>query len=146
VFEILLPMADSVVGPVATVDVPAPRERRVHILIVDDDSAIRFALQRSFALRGYDVTLAEDGEEALVELRRPGSEVHVVLTDMRMPRLDGPGLIAAMSEEFPSLPVLGMSGFLHADDHARLSARVSTLIEKPFTLDEVHQAVERALG
>jgi two-component system, cell cycle sensor histidine kinase and response regulator CckA len=144
-FEILLPIADPQ-RPTAVVDARTPTTGRTCVLIVDDDAAIRSALQRAFTIRGCVALVAEDGVDALARLREHGTAIHVVLTDMRMPRLDGPGLIEAMGREWPTLPVIGMSGFLHADDHARLSPRVRRIIEKPFTLDEVVRAVDDALA
>jgi PAS domain S-box-containing protein len=145
-FEVLLPLASEEPPAEAAASATPNTAGRSHILIVDDDPPIRFALQRAFALRGFTPLVAQDGLEALALLREYGTGIHLVLTDMRMPRLDGPGLIDAMTAEWPTIPVLGMSGFLHADDHARLAPRVRSLIEKPFTLEEVHRAVDEALS
>ena len=144
-FEIFLPIALPS-GDVVSAATHASAPGRRSILVVDDDPAIRSALQRAFALRGHRTLLAEDGQEALERLRAPGDPVHLILTDMRMPRLDGPGLIEIVAREWPTIPILGMSGFPHAEDHARIGSRVRRIVEKPFTLDEVHRAVDEALS
>jgi len=79
----------------------------VRLLLVDDDRSSRDATASFLQDVGYDVVTAPDGEQAL---RRLGDGIAVVVTDLAMPRLDGLGLLAAVRERAPHLPVIMLTG------------------------------------
>lgn len=81
-----------------------------HVLIVDDEVAIRLSLHRYFTRLGYRVSVARNGVEALAILRA-APRVDLVITDLVMPQLDGRELITHIRREFPTVPVLIISGY-----------------------------------
>jgi signal transduction histidine kinase len=81
---------------------------QVHVLIVDDESLIRLNLRALLEDLGYSVSEAADGREALVVLKRESPDL--VLTDLRMPEMDGLSLIMAIHEIRPDTPVIVVSG------------------------------------
>ena len=75
-----------------------------HILVVDDEANIRKVLRALLEQRGYAVWEAKDGIEALALIGK--QPVHTIITDQRMPRLDGLGLLKACLEKYPDIPVI----------------------------------------
>lgn len=115
------------------------------LLIADDDAALRASLGEAFTRRGFDVSLAEDGEQGLEIARR--HNVHLVLVDYQMPRLSGLQLMAELSELFPNLPCILMSAAM--DDALRAEAekmRAYGVMSKPLRLREIDSLVRNALA
>ncbi len=107
--SLLLPLVTE--GPVnQAVRGPAPTRGSGHILVVDDEPAVRRVLTRQLTQVGYRVSEAIDGETALDRLRTAGTPVDLVLTDLVMPNMGGEALARHLSQEHPRLPVLCMSG------------------------------------
>ena len=84
------------------------------LLVVDDDPAIREVTSAMLAEQGYEVLTAEDGLHALELL--PQFHPHLVITDLRMPRMSGFELLEIMRERFPELPVIAVSGEVFGDE------------------------------
>src|SRR5215471_710280 len=101
-----------------------------HVLIVDDDADIRAALRQALKGFGYETTCAASGVEALRVLEV--EEVDVVLTDIRMPRLDGIGLCERIARN-SGIPVILMTAFgeVHTAVEA-MRADAFDFIVKPF--------------
>jgi CheY-like chemotaxis protein len=112
------------------------------ILIVDDDPAIRTTLSEVLGDEGYTIMTATNGAEGLDALTvvLPA----LVLLDMRMPVLDGWGFARVLKERGVSLPIVVMSA---AQDARRWSQEIgaTSVLAKPFDLDELLQVVERTL-
>jgi two-component system response regulator MprA len=108
----------------------------VRILIVDDESAVRNSLRRAFALAGYDVELAADGEQAIVTLR--DSAPDAVVLDVLMPGVDGLEVCRRMRAAGDRTPVLMLTAReTVADRVAGLDAGADDYVVKPFDLDEL---------
>lgn len=90
---------------------------RVRLMVVDDEPAIREVMADVLASEGYDVLTAEDGLDALTRLVDPLPDV--IISDLRMPRMSGLELLAAVREQFPHVPVIVISGEFggHAPPH-----------------------------
>lgn len=113
-------------------------ERPFTILVVDDEPAVRDSLRLLLEDLGARVLTARDGEEglALAEAARP----HVVLTDLRMPRLDGWELLKRLrrSARLGSTPVIAMSAYVTDQETERLrAAGFDGCLAKPFHPDEL---------
>jgi two-component system nitrogen regulation response regulator NtrX len=113
-------------------------EQRAAILVVDDEGDIRQSLEMLLTYEGYEVWTSKDGKEALARLDREAEEGRspvLVLTDLKMPGLDGLGLLDAIQEREPAPPVILISG--HGDVAIAVDAMkrgASNFLEKP--LDE----------
>ena len=115
------------------------------VLVVDDDPSIRFVLTRALEKAGLSVSSAESGDAALRSLERGG--FGAVLSDVRMPGLNGMDFLAAVHERTPALPVIIMTA--HSDLDAAVAAYRGGAFEylpKPFDLDEAVAVVQRALA
>jgi CheY-like chemotaxis protein len=103
------------------------------ILVVDDDTTARQVAVRVLTEAGYEVVEAGDGEAALELLRRPGSSpIDLVLTDLRMPRMNGVQLGLAIEQHGPSVPVVYMTGYADALMWLPEDVRQRRLVPKPF--------------
>lgn len=119
-----------------------------HILLIDDEPSVRAGVGRYLRMRGHEVTEAADGAAALrlAASRRPD----LVITDINMPEMDGIEVIMAVSKGTPGLPVIAISGGGRMPKELLLqSAEVlgaMTTLQKPFDLEELDEAVTRALA
>ena len=110
---------------------------------------IRGSTRRILERLGYKVLLASDGEEALKILRDRKERVHLVLSDVVMPRLDGFGLIRGIRRLYPGLPVIVLSADRYYDGYlleevAAQHGAVATLV-KPFDITVLQEAVRKAV-
>jgi DNA-binding NtrC family response regulator len=116
------------------------------ILLAEDDAATRDMVQRALALDGHQVIVTQDGAEALEQLQARAGRVDLLITDVQMPGLDGVALVEKGLAAAPRLRVVLMSGFageLGRADH--LKGRISRIITKPFTLEQIRAAAKAAL-
>jgi len=115
------------------------------IVIVDDDRAIRWVLERALAQPDLDVTSFDRADTALESLLRQPPDV--LLTDIRMPGLDGLDLMARLRESHPDLPVIVMTA--HSDLDSAVASYQGGAFEylpKPFDVDEALALVRRAVA
>jgi CheY-like chemotaxis protein len=78
------------------------------ILVVDDDESIRITSARVLESKGFEVRTANDGFQALIELRK--AEPNVIISDLRMPNMNGFELLSVVRRRFPHIPVIAISG------------------------------------
>jgi len=115
------------------------------ILIVDDERDIREGLATSLRHLGYQVTTAQSGEEALFQMKQ-SSDIGFVLTDFKMPGLDGLDVIREFRKNRPQVPVVMMTGFgnvHHAVNAMQMGAK--DYLCKPFRFDELERILVKAL-
>jgi DNA-binding NtrC family response regulator len=101
---------------------------------VDDEENIRIMLRRALDHNGYHCLLASDGAEALNLYSENRELIHAVVTDLAMPFMDGPELIAALRRLNPRLKILTISGqLLVSEDGAVPTFQTGAFLAKPFT-------------
>src|SRR6202046_89403 len=114
------------------------------VLIVDDEPNLRKILSAQLSRDGYDVLTAEDGEKGLAQLRE--HHIDLVITDLKMPRVDGMTLLKRALEEEPELPVVLITAHGTIDTAVEaLKSGAFDFVTKPFDKDEVRQIVAKAL-
>jgi CheY-like chemotaxis protein len=119
--------------------------KKGQLLVVDDDKAMQMLLSRTLSLRGYDVTLASNGVEA-VSLLLTGS-YDLVITDFQMPLMNGWELSRLVKEQSPKTPVIIITGFCDDQLWEKLNMNcLDAIILKPFELKEVETVVQRLLN
>ncbi len=115
------------------------------ILIVDDEATVRAPLVRFLKLDGHQVEEAADGADALASLR--AVEFDLVVSDIRMPIMDGIALALAIAAEKPTLPIVLMTGYAEQRERAgELSGLVQDVLSKPFMLTQFRTTIHAALG
>ncbi|MCY0092482.1 response regulator [Hoeflea ulvae] len=114
------------------------------ILIAEDEESLRRFVARALVIDGHEIVEAGDGAEALDYLQAEGFDL--LLSDIRMPIMDGIALATATAELVPDMPILLMTGFAEQRERAEPLMRIVVdVVEKPFTLPQIRQAVADAL-
>jgi two-component system cell cycle response regulator CpdR len=117
------------------------------ILIAEDEEALCAMCARALSTAGHDVKIARDGSEALDLLKRDDGGFDLLLTDIRMPIMDGIALSLAAARDFPDLTIMLMTGYADQRERAHgLDALIHDVIQKPFTLAALREAVQEALA
>lgn len=114
-----------------------------HIWIIDDDDSIRWILQKALEAAGFFVTSFDNANTILEKLKH--EEPDAIITDVRMPGIDGLELLSHLSADHPDLPVIIMTA--HTDLDSAVSAYQGGAFEylpKPFDIDEAVEVAQRA--
>jgi len=118
--------------------------QEAHILVVDDEGAIRYSISKTLQRLGYQVHTAETGEEALEMMQR--QEYDVVLTDIRMPGLTAVELLARIKEQAPDAVVILLTGYASLEtaiESLRLGAH--DYLVKPSSSQDIRNSVTEGL-
>jgi two-component system response regulator HydG len=117
---------------------------KIRVLVVDDEEGAREGLRKLLKLEGYDVTLAEDGVAAMERVNEHPPDV--VVTDLKMPRMDGMQLLARIKELYPELPIIVVTAFGDvASAVAAMRKGAEHYLVKPVDVDELQVALEKAV-
>lgn len=116
------------------------------ILLVEDGEEARSVTQSQLEQAGYRVIGASDGERALEDAAAHEGPIHLVLTDVMMPRMSGPELAGRLQEDHPAIPVVFMSGYTERFVFRRASLRSDRVsLHKPFSMRELLCCVREQL-
>ncbi|HYN22962.1 MAG TPA: ATP-binding protein, partial [Thermoanaerobaculia bacterium] len=139
-FSIYLPVTLETRTAVAAIDEDADDTGTETILLVEDDAEVRPVLHQILIGKGYRVIQAESGDEALAMARMYRGPIHLLLTDVTMPRMKGPELATRLIAERPQTKVIYMSGY---NDESLPAAEV--ILQKPFPAQTLTQTIRTAL-
>jgi two-component system response regulator HydG len=116
----------------------------VRLLVVDDDPAVRQALGRTLEKAGYEVVLAEDGQAGLDRLRQ--GDLHIVLADLKMPKLSGLELLRAVKAIAPDVEVIVITGHGTVEDAVEaMKEGAYDFIIKPVKRVQLEKTVRKAV-
>ena len=118
----------------------------VTILLVEDDQMIRTLVSQTLKMQGYSVLLAEEGWEGIKVARNYKGKIDLLFTDVVMPSLGGAELALAVTELYPEVRVLFMSGYSRAQLDEEGVPPDAALLEKPFSPDKVVAMVAKQLA
>jgi nitrogen-specific signal transduction histidine kinase/CheY-like chemotaxis protein len=142
-FSILLPATSM--RAEQTEERPTSAPRACRILVVDDEELVRTHLRRLLERRGFHVSDVADGKAAIAAVAR--SRPDLVLLDLSMPELDGVDVVRRLRAEGSRVPVVLCSGDLeYASDRGLEAGLVQSILQKPFSTEELIHAIERARG
>ena len=117
------------------------------ILLVEDEEAVRAFAARALTSRGYKVSEAASGIEALEVMKELDNDIDLVVSDVVMPELDGPSLLRELRKTRPDLKIIFVSGY--AEDAFRKNLPEGEkfhFLPKPFSLKQLAVAVKETLG
>ena len=146
-FEIYLPQACEKEQPALKEQLrKRSRQGRETVLVVEDEEDVRTLTCNFLKSAGYRVLTAQDGEEALAIGERLGAAIHLLITDVVMPRMRGPELAKRLKEHFPNLRVVYMSGYLEEVKAPERLLDEAFYLQKPFSCEMLLQQIDEALG
>jgi two-component system response regulator FlrC len=115
------------------------------ILVVDDDRQMTMALKEAISRAGYEVEVFQGAKKALERLKE--EDFSLVVTDMKMPQMDGLGFIKAMRKEGIGLPVLVITGFATVENAVEcMKLGAADYLMKPFSFKTLKDAIDRLVG
>jgi len=115
------------------------------VLVVDDEAAVRRFAVRVLQRDGYDVLEASDGADALELLRSGKVPIHILVSDVVMPRMNGVELMHAVEESDMHIPVVLMSGYATAALSELGIATPCSILPKPFPAERLLAEVQRCV-
>jgi two-component system cell cycle sensor histidine kinase/response regulator CckA len=149
-FRIFLPRHVPAEGEVTAKAAVTPvRDLTGHerILLVEDEDNVRAFSARALRATGYEVHEADSGEEALEVLEGLENGIDLMISDVVMPEMDGPALLARVRERLPELKVIFVSGY--AEESVRQDIADDQSVEflaKPYSLDQINGKVKEVLA
>jgi two-component system, cell cycle sensor histidine kinase and response regulator CckA len=148
-FKVYIPAAelDRNVGVAAAGGAAAPRGRGEIVLVVDDEPGIRRITYVILTKNGYEAFLAADGQEAVELFRQHRDGIKLVITDLMMPKLDGPSTIRAIRAIDPGIKTITISGLGEENRLSEAKAAGSdAFLNKPFTSEQLLLQVAELFG
>ena len=115
------------------------------VLVVDDEEAVRRLASRMLTWAGYQALEASHGREALATIEGHHSPIHLILTDIKMPGMNGRELGRHIEARWPGKPILYMSGFASEVFRGGLLEAGAPFLAKPFTQDDLASKVRALL-
>jgi two-component system, cell cycle response regulator CpdR len=116
------------------------------ILVAEDEDPLRALVARAITDLGHTVVTAFDGADALDIIMRENGSFDLLLTDIRMPLMDGIALALTVARDHPNIVILLMTAYADQRERAsNLDALIHDVVLKPFTLAELKAAVAEAL-
>jgi DNA-binding NtrC family response regulator len=118
---------------------------KLHVLVIDDDAVVGRSFDRVLSGKGYEVSTALNGEEALNTIEN--TQFDVVFTDIKMPGMDGLDVAERIKAKCPWTPVVVITGYGTAENEARASVLgVSGFVHKPLTPEIIESITIKALN
>jgi len=145
-FEVYLPRVDEAAEPAASEEIAAtPARQRKTVLIVEDEEGVRELASEFVESAGYTVLTAKDGTEALAIAEQSDQSIHLLLTDVVMPKMRGPELAKRLKGLRSSLRIVYMSGYLEYNRGNEDFLEEGFFLQKPFSRDTLVHKVGEAL-
>lgn len=145
-FEVYLPLLDEDAEHAESEEIAAtPVRRRRTVLIVEDEEGVRELASEFLGSAGYTVLTAKDGTEAVLIAEQSDEPIHLLLTDVVMPKMRGPELAKLLKGLRTSLRIVYMSGYLEYNRGNEDFLEEGFFLQKPFSRDTLVHKVGEAL-
>jgi signal transduction histidine kinase/ActR/RegA family two-component response regulator len=145
-FEIYLPrVGEQLDNSTLQNDAAGSARRSQTVLLVEDEEEVRTLASEFLSAAGYRVLAAQDGVEGLEIVERVGKKIHLLVTDVVMPKMSGPELVKRLNPVMPNLKIIYMSGYIEQNEDSRELLEESFYLQKPFSRDMLLRLVSEAL-
>lgn len=151
-FHVCLPITTKAVSNGSTKECAAPAVSNVvskgqqHLLVVDDEDMVRCVIRTALALRGYKITEAANGSEALEKFKKNSPPIDLALMDIGLPDMDGWTVLEKMREIRPGAPVVMISGSTAEEQPLRYAKDAGVIfLGKPYANEDLLSAVRKAI-
>ena len=114
------------------------------ILVIEDDAAVLGMLVKNLTHHGYDVIEASDGLEGLKKLE--SHKYDLVITDIVMPFVSGVGVVSALKQKRPGIPVIAITGFGKEQETAAMEKNADLVLSKPVKISFLTEQIARLIG
>jgi DNA-binding response OmpR family regulator len=121
-------------------------DKPLKLLIIDDNRELLAAIYQFLSNKKYDVVSASDGLDGLKLLEVEEQRFDLVITDIVMPNISGLAIISIVKKKFPDTPVIAITGWGEHPEMLALEAQADLVLEKPFELDELDDAIKELLS
>jgi CheY-like chemotaxis protein len=117
--------------------------RKKTILIIEDDPDVLATVVKQLEYLGYDVLTASDGMEGMKKLDRGGYDL--VITDIVMPFISGVGVVTALKEKMPHIPIIAMTGYGKEPESAAMEKKADVVLAKPVKIAVLKDTLDKFL-
>ena len=121
-------------------------DKPLKLLVIDDNRELLAAIYQFLSNKKYDVVSASDGLDGLKLLEAEEQRFDLVITDIVMPNISGLAIISIVKKKFPDTPVIAITGWGEHPEMLALEAQADLVLEKPFELDELDDAIKELLS
>ena len=135
--------------PIGEIEAPVQKDLSGigNVLLVEDEEAVRAFGSRALRNKGYNVLEANSGEQALEVLRDSAEQIDLLITDVVMPKVDGPTLVKTVRESHPDLKVIFISGYTEDNFRQKLGEDEGIhFLPKPFSLKQLAAKVKEVMS
>ena len=125
------------------------KESKGRVLVIDDEAEVRKIVRLALEKNGYDVVEAEDGEKAIEAIRSGDNPLltDVIISDVRMPKINGVEAVAFFREQFPSVPIIVLTGYPDMQlATSFIKQGVMEYLVKPVEKEKLVETVEKAIA
>ena len=120
------------------------KEKQKTILVIEDDPDVLAMIVKHLKHQGFDVVTAKDGMEGLTTLKAGGYDL--VITDIVMPYVSGTGLVTALKESKPHIPVIAITGYGEEPEAVATEKKADLVLSKPVKMAELKEHISKLLG
>lgn len=118
--------------------------RKKTILVIEDDPHVLSTVVKQLKYFGYEVITASDGMDGMKKLEAGGYDL--VLTDIVMPYISGVGVVTALKEKMPHIPVIAMTGYGKEPQSAAMEKKADIVLAKPIKMADLKAHIERLIS
>jgi two-component system cell cycle sensor histidine kinase/response regulator CckA len=120
-------------------------ENKKTILLIEDDEAVIFAMERYLKYVGFELIIAKDGIEGIKKVKSGGYDL--VITDIVMPHVSGTGIVTVLKKTInPQIPIIAVTGYGKEAEAAAMEKDADLVLTKPVQMKELKNHIERLLA
>ena len=120
------------------------KEKEITILVIEDDQDVLSMMVKHFQYLGYNIITATDGMDGLKKLDAGGYDI--VITDIVMPYVSGVGVVSALKEKNPDIPVIAITGYGEEPKSAALEQQADMVLAKPIKMSLLKEHINKLLA